>query len=141
MQPPAPDFSARALLTELLAYALASGIALVVDTSLLWVLVNVAGWHYLAASIPAFAAGATVAYLLCIRFVFRFRRVALRQLEFTYFVGLGLAGLLVNAVALSVAITAIGLGLLTAKMLAAGCTFAANFTLRRGLLFARPGAR
>jgi len=52
----------RVLAYEIVAYGLASGIALAADTSMLEVLVNLAGWHYLAASVIAFAAGSVVAY-------------------------------------------------------------------------------
>jgi putative flippase GtrA len=128
------------LLLELSGYAAVSLIALAVDTTVLYAFVNVAGWHYLPASVPAFAAGASVAYLLSVRLVFRFRHLRNPSLEFAAFVGLGLAGLLVNAGALFVAISAAGLGLITAKVLAAGCTFATNFTLRRKFLFVPPKA-
>jgi putative flippase GtrA len=130
----------RKLLTEVLGYGLVSAVALAVDTSILYVFVKVVGWHYLPASVLAFSAGATVAYLLSVRFVFRFRNLRNPSLEFASFVGLGLAGLLVNAAALFVAISAAGLGLITAKVLAAGCTFATNFTLRRQFLFVPPKA-
>ena len=115
-----------------------SALALAVDTSILYVFVNMVGWHYLAASVLAFSAGATVAYVLSVRFVFRFRYLRNPALEFASFLGLGLAGLLVNAAALFVAIGAAGLGLIAAKVLAAGCTFATNFTLRRQCLFVPP---
>jgi putative flippase GtrA len=128
------------LFLEVSGYAAVSLIALAVDTAVLYAFVNGAGWNYLAASVPAFAAGASVAYLLSVRWVFRFRQLPNRSLEFASFVALGLAGLLVNAAALSVAIGAAGLGLITAKVLAAGCTFATNFTLRRQLLFVPPKA-
>ena len=124
------------LLTEVGGYGLASAAALAVDTSVLYAFVHFAGWHYLAASVMGFAAGAAVAYLLSIRFVFRFRQLRNPSLEFASFVALGLVGLLVNAAALFIAISAVGLGLITAKLFAAGCTFAANFTMRRQLLFA-----
>ena len=126
----------RVLAYEIVAYGLASGIALAADTSMLEVLVNLAGWHYLAASVIAFAAGSVVAYGLSVAFVFRFRRMSNSALEFGYFVALGAAGLLVNTTALFVAVGLAGLNLLAAKMLAAGCTFATNFTFRRQLLFA-----
>lgn len=123
------------LVFQVLAYGLVSAVALAVDVSVLQGLVKVAGWHYLIASAFAFCAGASVAYLLSVRFVFEAHQVANRSLEFGYFVALGLAGLLVNAGALFVAVSAAGLGLVTAKLLAAVCTFATNFTLRRQLLF------
>ncbi len=126
----------RKLFSELLGYGLVSVAALALDTGVLYLFVNVAGWHYLPASVVAFSAGATLAYLLSVRFVFRVRQLRNPSLEFLSFVLLGLAGLVVNAAALSVAIGAAGLGLITAKVLAAGCTFATNFTLRRQFLFA-----
>src|SRR5215468_8114274 len=105
----------RILAFEILGYGLASGIALAADTSILEALVNLAGWHYLPASVIAFAAGSVVAYLLSVRFVFRFRRVDNNALEFGYFAALGLAGLLVNATALFIAISLAGLSLFAAK--------------------------
>jgi putative flippase GtrA len=120
---------------ELLGYAVASAVALGIDLTTLRLLVEGAGWHYLPSSAVAFVAGAGVAYLLSARFVFRTRRFRSRTLEFSSFVALGVVGLVVNAATLSVAISAVGLGLVTAKLLAAICTFATNFTLRRKLLF------
>ena len=125
----------RKLLLQVFGYGVVSAIALAVDMSLLRSLVSWAGWHYLPASAVAFTAGAVVAYLLSVRFVFPTRKLHNPYLEFISFLALGLAGLLVNATALFIAISGAGLGLLTAKLFAAGCTFATNFTLRRQLLF------
>jgi putative flippase GtrA len=130
----------KKLLQEACGYGLVSAVALGVDMSVLNALVKWAGWHYLVASAVAFAAGATVAYLLSIRFVFPLRKLHNPSLQFVWFVALGLAGLMVNAAALFVAISAVGLGLNAAKILAAGCTFLTNFTLRRQLLFSSPKA-
>jgi putative flippase GtrA len=49
-------------------------------------------------------------------------------------------GIGVNALVLSLAIEVAGIGLLAAKICAAGCTFATNFALRRSLLFAAAAA-
>jgi putative flippase GtrA len=120
---------------ELFGYGIASGIALVVDVAILKTLVDIANWHYLPASTVAFIAGAGVAYVLSVRYVFRGRRLVNRTAEFLSFVALGIAGLLVNAAVLSVGISALGLGLLTSKGIAAVCAFTTNFVLRRTLLF------
>jgi putative flippase GtrA len=120
---------------ELLGYGLASAVALTADLAVLTSLVNWAGWHYLPASVLAFIAGAVVTYALCAAFVFRFRQIGNRALELGYFVGLGVAGLFVNSAALFIAVGAVGIGLVPAKLLAAACTFATNFTLRRHVLF------
>jgi putative flippase GtrA len=124
------------LLRELLGYGAASAIALAVDTGVLAGLVELAGWHYVSASVVGFVCGSLVAYTLSVRFVFQQRRLPKRSLELTWFLVLGVAGIAVNTLVLSVAIGMAGLGLLTAKFCAAGCTFATNFALRRNLLFA-----
>lgn len=121
---------------ELLGYGLASGVALLADMAVLTGLVKVAHWPYLAAASLAFIAGAAVAYLLSVRFVFHHRHTVRRTVEFSSFVGLGLAGLVVNAAVLFVAVSGAGLALVPAKVLAAGATFTTNFTLRRQMLFA-----
>ena len=131
----------RRILVELIGYGLASTVALAADITVLTTLVNVAGWHYLLASIAAFAAGSLVSYAISARFVFRDHVVANKALELGYFVALGLVGLLVNSVTLFIAVGTAGMGLVTAKMIAAVCTFGANFTLRRSLLFSRAGGR
>jgi len=130
--------SFRFLSREVVGYGLVSAAALGVDAGILKGLVTLARWHYLPASVVSFVAGAAVAYLLSVRFVFRFRQLSNRALEFGYFVGLGLLSLLVNAATLSVAISGVGLALMTAKVIAAVCTFVTNFLLRRALLFSAP---
>jgi putative flippase GtrA len=92
-------------------------------------------WHYLPASAIAFLAGAAVSYLLSVRFVFSTRKLHNSYLECIFFFTLGLVGLAINAGALFFAIGTVGLGLTTGKLFAAGCTFTANFALRRHLLF------
>jgi putative flippase GtrA len=128
------------LLRELLGYGAASALALAVDIALLAGLVELAGWHYVAASVVAFICGSLVAYTLSVRFVFQQHRVRRRSLEFTCFLALGTVGIAVNTLVLSLAIEVAGIGLLVAKICAAGCTFATNFALRRNLLFAADAA-
>ena len=132
--------SADKLIRDAFRYGLVSVIALVVDAGLLNVLVKVFGWNYLVAATPAFLAGATVAYVLSVRFVFPVHRLHTRYFELVAFFVLGLVGVGVNAGALYLAVGTAGLGLTTAKSLAAGCTFVTNFTLRRQLLFSPPKA-
>jgi putative flippase GtrA len=128
----------RKLLHDVVGYGLVSAVALATDMGLLRALVERGGMNYQPAAALAFTAGAVVAYVLSVRFVFRFHRLRHRGWEFASFVALGLLGLAVNSAALFVAISMAGLGLITAKLLAAVCTFATNFTLRRQLLFASP---
>jgi putative flippase GtrA len=125
----------RKLSREAIGYGLVSVVALGADMGLLHGLVDGLKWHYLVASAIAFLGGATVSYLLSVRFVFPVRKVQNHYLECIAFFTLGLVGLAVNAAALFVAVGKVGLGLTAGKLFAAGCTFATNFILRRQLLF------
>lgn len=127
------------LLTEAALYAAASAVALGVDYGLLLSLTHYAGWDYRLAGTASFLAGACVAYALSIKFVFSAHRLHSRSLEFTGFVALGLVGVVINILVLSVTVGRLGLDLVFAKAIAAGCTFVANFTLRRQLLFRTAG--
>jgi putative flippase GtrA len=126
-------------LLELVGYGFASAAALVADTLILRFLVQTVHWNYVPASAVAFTSGAALAYFLSIRFVFRSHQVANRALEFGYFLGLGVVGLLVNTAVLSLTFGLMGLGLIESKGLAALCTFTTNFVLRRWLLFSSSG--
>ena len=53
---------------------------------------------------------------------------------------LGLVGLALNALVLFVTVSRLGMDLMFGKGVAAGCTFIANFALRRQLLFRTPTA-
>jgi putative flippase GtrA len=123
------------LLRELGAALSASVVALAVDVATLQTLVALGGWHYLAAASAAFAAGTVVAYLLSLRWVFRFRRVGNARAEFSLFTLVGLLGLVINASVIAVAVEGLGAHYLAGKLAAAGCTFAFNFFVRRSLLF------
>ncbi len=125
----------RKLFIQAVRYAAASAVAYVLDTGLLLLLTRYAGWHYLVAATVSFLVGATVAYVLSVRFVFSAHRLHDRRLEFTGFVLLGLAGVAINLLVLYVTVSRLGMELLYAKAVAACFTFVANFALRRQLLF------
>jgi putative flippase GtrA len=127
------------VLNEAAKYAAASAIALVADTGLLLGLTRYGGWHYLPASAVSFMAGAVIAYLLSVRFVFHAHRLSSRGLEFSGFVVIGLVGVAVNMLVLFVTHGKLGMDLVLGKGIASGCTFLINFALRRQLLF-RPRA-
>src|SRR5689334_256514 len=111
------------LTREFLRYTLASAAALAVDAGLLAALVTFCGWHYVPASIISFVAGGVVAYALCVRFVFPYRRIKTPVLELPYFLLLGLIGLAINSATIYVAVDQLGVHFLVAKIAAAGFTF------------------
>jgi putative flippase GtrA len=132
--------SPRAVLGELGRYALVSAVGLGIDASLLALLVSVGHAHYLAAASISFMAGGTAVYALSVTWVFNHRRVNNRTLEFSSFVALGVAGLLVNGAIMYIAVEALRLHFMFGKLVAAGGTFCTNFLLRRHLLFSPASA-
>lgn len=130
----------RSLLQQIVGYGAASLFALAVDMSLLWALVTYLALPYLLAATLSFLAGAGVAYFFSVRFAFKEHRLSDRSTEFVSFVALGTLGLLVNGCVIDTAVRFFGLHLMTAKCVAAVCTFTCNFGVRRQLLFVRPRA-
>jgi putative flippase GtrA len=125
----------KRLVREFGGYGVASLFGLGTDMGLLQLLVAKAHVHYLVASTISFICGGAVVYLLSVVYVFRFRRIDRRTLELSYFIALGAAGLVVNALVIYVAVSAGHLHYMVGKVLAAGGTFCTNFFLRRYFLF------
>ena len=120
---------------EVVSYAAVSAIAFAFDFGTLAFLVQVLHWHYLVAASAAFMAGAIVAYLLSVRYVFRFRRIEDRRVEFAGFAAIGAIGLAVNTSVMFAGVEWLGLHYLVAKVLAGGLTFVFNYVVRRVTLF------
>ena len=92
--------------------------------------------HLIAAPI-GFAFGLATIYLLSVRWVFRFRRVADRRAEFAVFAVIGLAGMALNQGIIYAAVQMLPGSYEVAKLISAGTVFCFNFALRKLLLFTR----
>ena len=125
----------KRLVRQATGYVGASALAFGVDLLLLSILVSGLGLPYLISAALSFLAGTIVVYWISIRHVFDYRRLPDWRGEFAVFAALGLAGLLVNLMAMYSLVDGLGLHYLIAKFGAAGFTFAANFLLRRWMLF------
>jgi len=128
------------LARELIPYLGASAAGLALDVSLLWLQVSVIGVPYLAAAAISFLTGTVLVYWASIRHIFGFRRLPSARNEFAVFLAVGLVGLAINLGVIHLGVSRLGLHYLVAKFGAAGCTFLANFAMRRWLLFT-PWAR
>jgi putative flippase GtrA len=124
---------------EFVGYGIVSAVALAVDAGLLAFLHYVLGVHYLVACSTSFILGGVVAYFLSIGFVFRRRRITNHAVEAPTFILLGLVGLGVNAVVMSLVVDNLGATVMIAKGCAAGVTFSVNFVLRKLVLFSARG--
>jgi putative flippase GtrA len=130
---------ARRAINEFARYFVASAGALAVDVGLyrlgLWL-----GWHYQLAALLGFCAGAVIAYLASVRWVFHARTVHNAGLEFGLFVAVGVAGLLLTELLLWIAIGTLGLQPLWSKLGTSAVVFGFNFILRKALLFSTQAA-
>jgi putative flippase GtrA len=122
---------------EVILYGGASGLGLAFDIGLLWFLVDIARFHYLAAAGLSFMAGTVIVYLFSICAVFDHRSIRNVRVEFLIFAGVGTLGLITNLTIMRSAVEIFGIHYMLAKLLAAAFTFVLNFGLRRALLFTR----
>ncbi|WP_374349211.1 GtrA family protein [Thermomonas sp.] len=127
----------RLLRTDLARYFVASLLALALDTGTLSLCLRLLHLGLAWSATLGFVAGASVAYLLSIRWVFRARAFGnVPALEFLTFVGIGLAGLGITQLVLWIGVTRLALLAEAVKLTAAVLTFAFNFVARKALLFA-----
>lgn len=129
------------LAQQFIRYVGVGGFSFLVDFSCLYLLTDLAGWHYLLAATLAFIAGLVTNYLLCLRWVFDFRRMHNRLHEFAAFGIIGLAGLLLNNLLLFLLTEAASLHYLLSKLFAAAFVLLFNFSLRRWMLFSPTSSR
>jgi putative flippase GtrA len=131
--------SPRRASVEFVRYFVASGGALAVDFGLYRFALHT-GLAYPLAAVMGFCAGAVVAYLASVAWVFEARTIRRAGIEFGLFVAIGVAGLLLTEALLWLQIERLGMPALWSKGGAAGVVFLFNFAVRKALLFrARTG--
>jgi putative flippase GtrA len=122
---------------EWLRYLAAGLVALGVDFGIYVGLIRLAGVHYLIAAPLGFAFGLATVYLLSVRWVFGYRRLADRRAEFALFAVIGLAGMALNQGIIYAAVQWMPGAYEIAKLISAGMVFCFNFISRKLLLFTR----
>jgi len=122
-------------LIQFIRYVFVGGMAFVVDYGALFLLAHFAGLHYLLAASISYLLGMVCNYLISVNWVFDFRRVTQWQREFIIFFLIGIAGLILNGVAISLLVEAFGLAYMAAKLVAAALILFFNFGARKMLLF------
>jgi len=121
-------------MAEFIRYFAASAGALCVDTGL-YRLGLQAGIAYQWAALVGFCAGAVVAYVASVAWVFEARMLRHATLEFVLFVAIGVAGLLLTELLLWLQVERWGMPPFWSKAGAAGVVFIFNFAVRKTLLF------
>jgi putative flippase GtrA len=128
------------LTRQFIRYLGVGGLSFVADFACLYFLTEHVGIHYLLSASLAFCIGLATSYLLCLAWVFDFRRMPNRWHEFMVFSAIGFAGLLLNNLLLWLLTEHAGLYYLASKMVATAAILFFNFSLRRWLLFSPPQA-
>jgi putative flippase GtrA len=111
------------------------GMAFVVDYGALYLLAHYAGLHYLVAASLSYLLGMVCNYLISINWVFDFRREKQWQREFLIFFLIGIAGLILNGLIISLLVEGARLAYLVAKPIAAALILFFNFGARKMMLF------
>lgn len=126
------------LTRQFIRYLYVGGFSFLVDFACLYYLTEHIGMHYLISATLAFSLGLTTNYLLCLAWVFDFRRMPNRWHEFMVFSAIGLFGLVLNNLLLWLLTQHAGLYYLVSKIIATAAILFFNFSLRRWLLFSPP---
>jgi len=126
------------LTRQFIRYLYVGGLSFLVDFACLYYLTEHIGMHYLISATLAFSLGLTTSYLLCLAWVFDFRRMPNRWHEFMVFSAIGLFGLFLNNLLLWLLTEYAGLYYLVSKIIATAAILFFNFSLRRWLLFSPP---
>jgi len=123
-------------LFEALRYALASVIALGIDSAILFTLHYSFGMPILWATALGFFAGIIVIYFLSVKHVFDYRRIENTPTQELFWFWLsGAIGLLLTLTSIWLLSSYFSLPLVLAKILTAGGVFTFNFVFRKLLLF------
>lgn len=122
-------------LVEFLRYFLVSLVSLGTDFSLLYVLTELAGFHYLVSAVFSYLAGLVVNYLLSTYWVFAKRRLSNRAVEFSVFALVGVIGLGVNELLMWVFTGVLLLHYMISRVFSAGIGYVWKYFVRKHLLF------
>lgn len=125
----------RRLAGEFSRYFVAGSLAFGSDFLVLVALTEQGGVNYLVSNLFGFCCGLLVSYLLCIRWVFARRRLAVPAQEFAVFALLALVGLVLNEGVLWASVELAGQHYVLAKVVATGAVFVVNFLMKKIVLF------
>lgn len=120
---------------ELSRYLVAGGTAWLFDITLLYILTEFVGIHYLMSAAISFTLGVAITYVLSTIWVFKARAMANRGAEFAVFGTIGIVGLGLNELFLWFFTEPLPMHYMVAKVFATGFILAWNFAARKYVLF------
>lgn len=120
---------------ELHRYLWAGSLAFGTDFAVLFAATGLLGINYLISNIFSFSFGLFVSYTLCVKWVFRYRRMGNASHEFVIFSGVALIGLALSELCMWLLVEIGSVHYLASKVVATGMVFLVNFALRKTILF------
>ena len=122
-------------LIQLFRYTFVGGFAFIVDFSLLVILTEFCGVHYLISTAIALTIGLSINYCLSVIWVFDKRKLANRSIEFTLFAIIGIVGLGLNELFIWLFTEFAGFHYLISKIISTAIIYLWNFFARKFILF------
>lgn len=119
------------LFKQILRFSVVGGSAFLIDYSLMLLLVNIFGLHFLPASTISFLASTIYNYILSVRWVFQDKKEQKKAVELTVFVILSALGLLVNEVVMWLSTHNMGIDYRISKLAATFIVMIWNFISRK----------
>jgi len=123
------------IISQFVKYFFASGLALLIDLGLLYILTEFLGIYYILSATISFIAGLFVAYVLSKKFIFAKSSVKDKKIEFFVFAVIGIIGLAVNNLSIWFFTEKLGLYYMYSKFITAAITYLWNFFARKLTLF------
>ncbi|MCL2485687.1 MAG: GtrA family protein [Endomicrobia bacterium] len=120
---------------QFVKYFFASGMALFVDFSLLFILTDFVGVYYILSATISFIAGLITAYILSKKFIFAKSSISNTKAEFLVFAAIGIAGLIINNLMLWTLTDKLGFYYMYSKFFTAFVTYLWNFFARKYIIF------
>ncbi|MCD4693347.1 MAG: GtrA family protein [Calditrichales bacterium] len=122
-------------LIQLFRYTFVGGFAFIVDFSLLVILTEFCGVHYLISTAIALTIGLSINYCLSVIWVFDKRKLANKSIEFTLFAIIGIIGLDLNELFIWLFTEFAGFHYLISKIISTAIIYLWNFFARKFILF------
>ncbi len=122
---------------QLIKSVVTSSVSFALDFSILTFSVEVLGLYYLLGGILGFITGTTLSYILSVTWVFPYKTVKDKRMEYSIFTGIGLLGLLLNIFFLWFFTDVAGFYYLISRPIGASFVFFISFFLRKKILFSK----
>ena len=123
---------------QLFRYVIVGGISFIVDYSLLFVLTEHVGLHYIVSATISFIAGLIVNYTIstsCTSWIFRNSKLSNTTVELIIYGAIGVVGLVLNNILLYLFTDILHIHYMLSKLITAALVMGWNFVGRRIILF------